>query len=172
MTKNTTLTDENTRLTKEEYDKLFSSNTTVGEYYNITGRVDGRFRYIMQTICLTLDWYDYPNGSSQDEVNGYFDPKRYGKYEYITFDGVYTLPPPYNTCPDIPIKWLWEDFEDGFFKEVEEYKQEIIKEKERKNLKKKVLQEKKKLHKSKLGEMKKIITSKLTKEELEYIKFV
>jgi len=152
------------KLTLEEYQSLYSDKITKGEYDRIIDKIDKRFLYIMETICTRLNWYDYDNGWK--ETNGHFEPNKYhaNRNSYINFDGEYTLPPPYNTCPDIPIKWLWEDFEENFKKEVSDFKTQ--KEHEKIKLKNQRIE-----LKAKKVAMKRLIQSKLSKEELKFIKF-
>lgn len=154
----------NYKLLKEQYMALYDKNISKGRYDNIIQMVENRFDYIMKTICTKIDWYDYDNG--WEETSGHFEPNdyHYNEDSYINFHGQYKMPPPYSNCPDIPIKWLWEDFEDEFKKEIEDYKQsEIIRRESAKQKRAEV--------KIKKASMKEIIQSKLTKEELKYIKF-
>lgn len=152
------------KLTKEEYFSLWSDDISKKQYDIIISKINDRFYYIMKTICIELNWWDFDNG--WEEGSGFFEPCDYYKNSntYITFRGNYRLPQPYSSCPNIPIRWLWEDFEESFKKEVEEYK--IKKEQDKIKAK-----EKRELAKINKENMRGIISSKLTKEELKYIKF-
>lgn len=152
------------KISLEDYESLYDPEITKSNYDAIIGKIENRFGYIMKTICTKLSWFDYDNGWENN--NGYFNPNEYhsGPDSYITFQGDYKLPPPYNTCPDIPIRWLWEDFEEEFRKEVNEFK-------EKESRRKQEMREKRIAAKEKRASIKSIIQSKLTKEELKFIKF-
>lgn len=154
----------NFKLTKSEYLSLWGEKISKKEYDQILVKINERFQYIMKTICTKLSWWDYDNG--WEETSVYFQPNKYHADEdsYINFDGEYTMPSSYNSCPDIPIKWLWTDFEEEFKKEVEDEKVRRVQEKEK-------LKEKRADAKIKKHTIKEIILSKLTKEELKFIKF-
>ncbi len=153
----------NFKLTKETYNSLWDDNITKAKYNAIINIIDSRFDYIMKTICTKLDWYDYDNG--WEETDGHFTVNSYHKNpeSQIHFDGQYTIPTPYEYC-EIPIKWLWEDFEEEFRKDVENYKTQ----KANKRLQDKVAREDRKQKKLNMKEQ---IRAKLSKEELKYIKF-
>lgn len=155
---------ETHKLSKEEYYKLWDDSISKREYDSILVKIDYRFNYIMKTICTKLDWYDYDNG--WEGRSGHFEPNTYYKDEdsYIIFDGEYSLPPPYDSCPDIPIRWLWEDFEEEFKREAEEEKKKIL---DKKNKAKAARLD----FKLKKESMREIIKNKLTKEELKFVKF-
>ncbi len=154
------------KLTLEEYQSLSSPTISHKAYDEIISRIDDRFDYIIRYIGK-VDWWDYINGHG--EKNGYFEPEFYhdetGSYDnlYIELDGKFTLPPPYD-CPEIPIRWLWEDFEEEFKTVVEAEKAHILKKKEDGKNKRAILKVRK-------AEMKEIISKKLTKEEMKFIKF-
>lgn len=164
------------KITKEQFDKLYSKDVSKKEYDNIISKIDERFAEICNKILLKNPrrWYDYANCDYNSEnSNGYFDPEEY-KLE-IAIGGEYaSLPEPFYSYPYedknsylencFPTRWLWEDFEKEFKTQVKKYKLEILKEKEMAKNKRLELKNKK-------SEFKKIIQSKLTKEELKYIKF-
>jgi hypothetical protein len=154
------------KITKEEYLSLVDENITMVKYNAIINKINKRFQYIMEMVCTKLSWYDYTNG--HDETNGYFNPHSYqltnnDKHDYISFEGVYTIPPPYNG--DIPIRWLWEDFECEFRKAIDQYKINEEEKKIKAKQKRIELEEKK-------AKMRASIELKLTKEELSFINFL
>ena len=36
--------------------------------------------------------------------------------EFIQISGMFSLKSPYDICPEIPTKWLWEDYEEAYKK--------------------------------------------------------
>jgi hypothetical protein len=153
------------KITKEEYISLFDENISKGKYDAIISRINERFQYIMEMVCTKLKWYDYSNG--HDGRDGYFNPNDYelsdnGNDTYISFEGIYSMPQPYSG--DIPIRWLWEDFECEFRKGIDQFK---IKEEEAKA---KAKQKRIELEEKK-AKMRASIELKLTKEELSFINF-
>jgi len=149
------------KITKEEFEKLYSDDITKKEYDRIISAIDVRFVEIMKVINKTKPsscWFDYDNLDYQgEESGGYFDPEYYK--EDIGFGGeCLNIPEPYYDS--FPTRWLWEDFEDEFKREVETFqKQEKLK------------KEKEELKKAEKQNLIKQIKSKLTKEEWAIIKF-
>jgi len=166
------------KITKEQFDKLYSDNVSKREYDETIHLIYERFEEIVKKILpkRQRQWFDYQNcGYDNDTSTGYFNPNTY-KLE-IGIGGEYAdLPEPYNMGSGIeggylensfPTRWLWTDDEEWlkeFNTNIEKYKQEKLQEK--------------KLAKQKRDELKKrkamfrgIIKSKLTKEELKYITF-
>jgi len=152
------------KITKEQYLLLRSDDITEREYDAIIRIVSDRFGDILRYISIKLKWWDYDNCADSGDMggDGWFDPKKYNEYDYIRFSGEFKLPEPYRY--EIPIRWLWEDYEEEFKRKVQQFKLDEQKEKENNKLKRDVLKLKKE-------EMRKLITSKLTNEELKYVKF-
>ena len=154
------------KITKREFDSLYSDDITKKEYDRIIDKIDSRFSEIVLTLKPDLrkkGWYDYGNCSyDSEESGGYFDTQWYK--DEIEIGGEYAyLPDPYGEY--IPTRWLWEDgFEVEFSKEVAGHKKAL----ELKKKKAKETAQKRKLEKVKL---RKSIEKKLTKEELKIIKF-
>lgn len=154
------------KITKEEFDKLYTDDITKKEFDRIIRKIDDRFGEIYLTLNPDIKkrgWFDYENCNYESEVSGgYFDHIEYK--EYIGIGGEYSeLPMPYEY--EIPTRWLWEEnFGVEFKKEVSEYEKTI----ELKKKKVKVAEDKRKLKKEKLQ---KSIAQKLTKEELKIINF-
>lgn len=147
------------KITKDEYVNLLSDTISKKQYDATLFLINNRFHYIMRTVCTKLGWYDYSNG--HDEHNGYFEPKYYEIDDDIYFDGHYKMSDPYSA---IPIRWLWENFEEEFEKAVEDHKVNGANKKETEKQKREELKVKK-------IEMRKVISAKLTKEELKFIEF-
>jgi hypothetical protein len=163
------------KITKEQFDKLYDKNILKSEYDYIIDLIDDRFAEICKIICPKHDrqWFDYGNCSYEGEdSNGYFDIKEYK--EYIKIGGEYScIREPYCTKYEnaFPTRWLWEDFEEEFLKEVRKFEEETLKRKEQiKEKREKKKQEKIEFAKTK-PKFQLIIKSKLTAEELKYIKF-
>lgn len=164
---NMTITEEekNSKITEAEYDSLRSGELTMKQGNILLEIISTRFTYIMKTICSKVEWYDYDNGYK--ETDGSFEVHRYAKDDEIFFEGEFTFKHPRmkHGFDGIPIKWLWQDFEEEFERSIE-----VAKREEQDRLAKEQAQRE---HlKSTKVEMKKIIQGKLTKEELRYIKFI
>lgn len=161
------------KITKAQFDLLCTDNITKKDYDAIISKIDIRFFEICRHIIPIGFWYDYGNCDDPDDYGncdesaGYFDLADYN--EYIEIGGDCEVPMPYSTLNEfgnaaIPTRWLWEDFEDEFKKEVENYKSEQEKLKIKQKQDKQALKEKKKILQAQ-------IRSKLTKEELKVISF-
>jgi hypothetical protein len=148
------------KITKEEFLSLKSDDITKKDYNSIVSKIDDRFNYIMREVLSKyLNWWDYNNGNSEAEIDGFFDPDDYDEDSSIKLDGEWDIPEPYQHT-DFPIRWLWEDFEEEFKMHVLDYR--VAKEM------KKIEDRSKREQKEK---MKENISNKLTEEELTYITF-
>ena len=155
------------KITKKEFDSLYTDTITKKEDDTIISKIDKRFADIIYHIIPSLKtanrgWFDYGNCSYDSEKSGgYFDPQRHK--EWIDVGGEYiTLPEPFDY--QIPTRWLWEDFEDDFKAQVEAYK----KAEEAEKLKAQTTAKKRKEKNEKLREA---IKNKLTDEELKIVSF-
>jgi hypothetical protein len=159
------------KITKEEFDSLFSDDISKKKYDDIIHRIDVRVKEVWKNILKLqgrkLDWYDYDNGCGRDNngdpIDGSFDPISYK--ENITFSGEWSgrdYDMPYNDY--IPTNFLWEDYEEKVLKDIQAYKDNEIAEKIKVAAKRLELKE----HRKAIIES---IKSKLTKEELRFIKF-
>jgi hypothetical protein len=137
-------------LTKEEYYSLFSDSITKKEYDRILEKIDKRFfeiiEYIFKVQGKKFEWCDYNNGDSRAEIDGWFDPERYETN--ISYEAGRRGPEPFDES--FPTKWLFEEFEEEFYKEIKQFNDSIFEENE------------------KLIES---IKAKLTREELKVVKF-
>lgn len=153
---------------KQEFDLFSSDDITVGKRNKIEQKINERFSYIVETIFKTFDkkcdWYDYDNGSAnQDDPPGYFDADRYKNTVFFTGEWRGSLIGFEDNS--FPTKWLWiDDIENIIQKEINQRKQLILK-------KKKQTQQARQDRQINIEAMKKQIISKLTKEELKCIRF-
>jgi len=154
------------KITKFEFDCLYHEDIYKREFDIIISKVNDRFIEICRTIItmhnLNRGWFAYGNVDyHKDGSEGEFDIDEYK--EYISIGGEYiNIPEPF--CNEIPTRWLWEDFEEEFKKEVEDFKN-------KKELKKQTTKSKRVELKERKSIFKEIIKLKLTKEELKYIIF-
>lgn len=151
----------NAKITKQEFEKLYSKDISKRNYDAIIEKINQRFSKIVGVIKCNDKWFDYDNCSyDSDESGGYFDPERYK--ENIGVGGYVKIESPYEE--GFPTRWLWEDFEDEFNTEVEKFKKRQTK----KQLDDKAKREQRK---QKLLSLQESIKSKLTPEELKAINF-
>lgn len=159
------------KISKDQFDKLYSENISKKEYDKIIELIDERSSDIVLLIYPKITkngFFVYGNYHYEDENSeGFFDIEKY-KNE-IEYGGQFSPFGPYFDYDSgfIPTRWLWTDDNEilkEFTQETEKFKNNILKEKELKKQKRNEL----KLQKIKFKE---IIKSKLSKEELKYIKF-
>ena len=152
------------KVPKADFDRLTSDSITKKEYDKLVESIHSRVNEIVEFMCKghRLEWYDFSNEGGKDGNPGWFDPVWY-KTE-IELAGSFTFPPPYDSPPCFPTRWIYEDFEDEFKKTVEGNAEAVKKQKaEERN--------KREAKKAKRDEMISIIKSKLSKEELKFITF-
>ena len=147
------------KITKEQFFKLKDQNITRSEYNDILSSIDDRFDHIIRKHSIQFFWWGYDDSDS----GGSFNPDGYDENSKIEFCGSFNFPDPYYSN-QIPIRWLWEDYEEEFENTIAEFER-------KKKLKSEKAKENRQQLKIKKAEMKKIISEKLTKEELKYIKF-
>lgn len=161
--------DQTMKITKQQFESLYSEEITKKEYDRIIDLINDRIDDIFDVINGRRKngcWYVYGNYDYHSEDDcGYFDLDRYK--ENIELSGEdFSGPEPF--CDGgriyIPTNWLWEDFEDEFNAEVAKAKKEKEKEKAK-------AKEQREARKVRLKELTQSIKSKLTKEELKVIKF-
>ena len=93
----------NHKITIDQFRKLKDPNTTRDEYDDIHVLIIDRIQYILELSCEVLnenDWDILPG------KYGHFDA--YEESDYIKLSGNSTLK---HVINNIPVKWLWEDFE-------------------------------------------------------------
>lgn len=148
------------KITKEEFDNLYSDTISKKDYDYIDAKIDMRFAEIISGIRTNNGWFDYSNEGGKYGPGGTFDKEDYK--ENIRFTGEAKVPFPYSD--DIPTRWLWEDFE-------EEFRREVEKDKEREQDKKEKTKIQRQARKQKLLELQESIKNKLTKDELRAVSF-
>lgn len=150
------------KITWNDFLKLKGEELSVKEQKKLLAIINDRFDYIIRKIALRMEWYDYENGGTEYGL-GSFEYSNYNMDSEISFVGDFLLPEPY--CDEgIPVRWLWEDFEDEYVKEIERVRLEHLAAIEKEKLDKES-------KKSRDEELKKSISNKLTKEERKLIIF-
>jgi len=144
------------KITQDEFLSLYSDTITKKNYDAILVKITDRFDEIIRKNSISFQWWDYNNES--EDRQGCFEPNTNRADSTIEFHGDFKLPEPFDYR--IPVRWLWEDYEEEFKAEVKKYQK---KEEEKKEKLKLVWENKKNLIKQ--------IKSKLTKEELTLINF-
>ncbi len=122
------------KITKDQFDSLYSDTVTKKQYDDIIELINGRVNYIVEELAISKGrrfWWDFDNCQYDcDESGGEFEPERYK--EYIGIGGEdFDFPEPYdlgdNGCSaGFPTRWLWEDFEEEFKSEVKKFKDEKL----------------------------------------------
>lgn len=155
------------KITKQDFDKLYDENISKREYDRIINLINSRFEYIMLKLIPEYNrgskfWYDYGNGSIDGDISGgFFDPKQYSEnIDIINAE----LPLPYEDT-GIPTRWLWEDFEHEMKLAIQKAKLEETK----RNLQAEADKREQEIKKI---EMHLQIKSKLSEEELRYVQLV
>lgn len=159
------------KLDKIEVRRILSGRGSMAEFKAIRPALDNRMNYIVRKIVelsnLTLDWWDYNNLGEGEEDRGFFDP-----VEYTDLVGIvrHCEGSSYkNMCfekyeKEIPILFLWTDFEEDVAKEFEDFKTNIdVNFINASNKKVEIQQE--------LDAIIASVKSKLTPEEMSYIQF-
>ena len=149
-------------ITKDQFDKLYDDNISKKEYDFIIQEINKRFSEICKNILKikpNYGWFDYGNCSYDSEQSGgFFCPVDYK--EFISIGGENISCPDWLYEPEIPTRWLWQDYTD----EIKQLKEEHH---ENEKLKKQKVNKKK----QDINSLIKSIKSKLSKEELKIISF-
>lgn len=124
----------NHKLTSDQFDKLFSPNTTVDEFKELKKLVSNRFSYIItqmsDIIGRNYSWYDFDNEGGDEYSPGSFDPQDYAQEVGIIA--------PYQATKNLnfdqyqehfPTSWLKDDFEESLKQEVAAFAIQEAKEK-------------------------------------------
>ncbi len=163
------------KITKAQFDKLYSDNISKKEYDEIISLINKRFSDVVMLVYPKITngkgWFVYGNYNYDSENSeGEFDINDY-KSE-ISIGGECSFPEPY-CFPEfdgngyIPTRWLWTDDNEI----LEEFNREVKKSENDRLNKKQADKQKREELKNKKAKFKETIKSKLTKEELAYIKF-
>lgn len=161
------------KITREEFDKLYSDDISVKDYDRIINLINERGSDIVMLIQPTITkngWFVYSNYNYHNENDeGFFDPDDYENE--ICYSGEFSFPAPYCLTDEglgyIPTRWLWTDDD----KILEEFHREVEKAKNKKTKEKELAKQTREELKIKKEKFKQLIKSKLTKEELKYISF-
>lgn len=163
-------------LEKSVVERMTSGEMSLKEFSNIEKQISDRLNYFMWKAAeisgVTLSWWDYDNGDSESEADGYFDPKIY--VDKVKIEGQYQGKSDNNMLFDdyfsdgLPMEVLYLDIEEKVNKDLKDLHESI-------ELTKKEELEKAKQKEQKDKEFKALvesIRSKLTPEELKIVKFV
>ncbi len=146
------------KISKSDFDKLYDPNVTYKDYMEIIDRIYGRFCEIVEGICKIENRsrsYEFEIASE----DGTFDP--YLHKDYISYYNEYSsFPEPFDR--KIPTRWLWEDYEDDYTKQVADARLECESSEAEREARAKKLSET-------FESMKKSIRSKLSPEEIAYL---
>lgn len=159
------------KLDKIEVRRILSGKCSISEFKAIKPALENRMNYIVRKIVelsnLSLDWWDFDNLGEGEEDRGFFDPVEYTdfvgivrqcegtSYKKMCFD---------KYEKEIPVLFLWTDFEEYVAKEFEDFKTHIdVNFINASNKKVEIQQE--------LDAIIASVKSKLTPEELSYIQF-
>jgi hypothetical protein len=162
-----------TPINQNDFKKFINGDMTMKESKIFQKEfLEKRFYYIVHTIGklsgFDVQWFDYSNEGGENR-RGYFDPDYYrntvkyvGEFSYIKSQPNFERFTYYNDS--FPTNWFIEDFEPQLQQEIEQFQQELIKQK---TLEKQKKQEQQTL----ISKAQQSIQSKLTQEELTYIVF-
>lgn len=162
-------------LDEAKFRRVYRDDITKAEYKELLKAISERFSYVFQKAWEIMerkwDWFDYDNEGGEDHP-GVFDPDEYttaigitGEYDSYTkyFDG-------YEH--EIPIEWLYTDFEQALKAEYMTAKNKAVEaekraaEKARNDKAQRKADDK--IRKQKHAE----IRAKLSTEDLRFIKFI
>lgn len=120
------------KLDKVTVQRILAGECSLAEFNALKSPIEDRLNYVVRKIVelsnLTLDWWDFNNLGEGKEDNGFFDPEAYSASVGIVrecFGSSYK-----NMCfekyeTQIPVQFLWMDFEDQVAKEFEDFKNHI-----------------------------------------------
>lgn len=159
------------KLDKVTVQRVLAGEFTMKEFDAIKPQLEDRMNYVVRKIVelsnLNLEWWDFDNLGEGQEDRGFFDPLAYDEFVGIVREC--TGNSYKNICfekyeDQIPVRFLWMDFEEQVAKEFEDFKTNIdvnfI------NAANKAVE-----HKQKLDAIIASVKSKLTPEEMAYIQF-
>lgn len=157
-------------LEKNVVERMISGEMSLKEFSDIEKQISERLNYFMlkaaEIAGVDLSWWDYNNGDSESETDGYFDPKVY--VDKVKIEGQYYDSKSKNGM-------IFDDyFSNGISLEVLycDVKEKILS--DMKELHKR-LDAEKSLKEQKDNDFKALvesIRSKLTPEELKIVKFI
>lgn len=155
---------------------MISGKISLSEFKNIKKSIDDRLNYFMwraaEIANVKLSWWDYDNGDSESETDGYFDPEVYIKK--IKINGDYEKTSDNDILFEdyffegLPLEILFTDFEEKVRNDLKAI-HESLEAKKKAEKESKIIKDKKN---NDFKNMVESIRSKLTKEELKIVKFV
>lgn len=158
-------------LEKSVVERMISGEMSLKEFSNIEKQISKRLNYFMlraaEIAGVDLSWWDYDNGDSESEVDGYFDPKIY--VDKVKIEGHYYRDSKSKNgmifddyfSNGIPLEVLYCDAKEKILNDIKEVHKRLDAEK--------LLKEQKDKNFKALVES---IRSKLTPEELKIVKFI
>lgn len=156
------------KITKEEFNSLFSDDITVGSQKFILAKIDERITYILKKLSPKMKWWTF--AGRREEEEGEFFKSVDSSHEYIRLIGEFSIPEAFDYSDEwFSAHWLWTDFEEEYNKIVSDF----IIAKETKRLKN-IEKRKRKAYNASVRATKEAeiwasISQKLTTEELSYI---
>lgn len=120
------------KLDKVAVQRMLAGEFTMSEFKAFEPLIDSRMNYVVRQIAsisnLKLDWWDFDNLGEGEDEPGRFDFEAYSKS--IGIAGELTGTSYKNMCFDkyekqIPVQFLWMDFEEQVAKEFEDFKNHI-----------------------------------------------
>lgn len=169
-------------LDKNKLKRMFLGEMMLHEFKSFEKEIDNRLFYFLslaaQMSDAKLSWFDYSNGDSESESNGYFDYEKYNKVIKVvgaTYSEDEYLPEPpllemYFT-EGLPVEVLWCDAEEKITKDLEDIRASLKREEEEKLRKSQEEALRREREQEELHKMMEVIKSKLTPEELAYVSF-
>ncbi len=169
-------------LDKVKLKRLFSGEMTLHEFKSFEKEIDNRLFYFLSLAAQMSDaeisWFDYGNGDSESESDGYFDYEEYRKVIKVvgaTYSEDEYLPEPpllemYFT-EGLPVEVLWCDAEEKITKDLEDIRASLKREEEEKLRKSQEEALRREREQEELHKMMEVIKGKLTPEELAYVSF-
>mgnify|MGYP006321348421 CR=1 FL=1 len=151
--------------------RVLDGSATLAEFNQLKNPITDRLNYVVRKIVelsnLELDWWDFDNLGEGNEDHGVFDPVSYSSSVGIyrkCYGSSYK-----NMCfekykDQIPVEFIWSNFEDKVASEFEDFKNHI-------DVNNVYAANKAFEAKQKMESIMESIKSKLTPEELSHIQF-
>lgn len=120
------------KLDKVEVQRIIAGECSLAEFNAFQKQIEDRMNYVVRKIVelsnLSLEWWDFDNLGEGEDDRGHFDIEAYSKSVGIT--GERTGSSYKNMCfekyeKQIPVQFLWIDFEEQVAKEFEDFKNHI-----------------------------------------------
>lgn len=120
------------KLDKVAVQRILAGECSLTEFNDFQKKIEDRMNYVVRKIVelsnLSLDWWDFDNLGEGQEDRGFFDPLVY--HEFVGIVRECTGNSYKNMCfekyeEEIPVSFLWMDFEEQVAKEFEDFKNHI-----------------------------------------------